>query len=144
MMELLRDGLFNIIEIKNNEIIQSFLVGRSWRQWCLSKNSFCTRGSRKKDVFGDLTTKLTKRKVVWNSTGACDVKAVRWLKSFTKFAHNILKFLSNFNNLLKFQIKENPMQSSKVADCLIYVTFITYLFRILTDDSCLFIVQCQK
>ena len=59
-MEWLRDGLFNVTDIKNNEMVQSFLGGWSWSHWCL-----CTRRPRKKgDVFGDLNTKLTKRKVV--------------------------------------------------------------------------------
>ena len=42
------DRLCNRIEIKNNEMIQSFLVGRSWNQWFLLNKNFCTRRSRKK------------------------------------------------------------------------------------------------
>ena len=44
----------------------------------------------KEDVFGDLTTKLTERKVVWNSImEACEGYKV--IESVTKFAYNILR-----------------------------------------------------
>ena len=61
--------LCNVIEIRNNEMIQSFLVEMSCNQWFLPKKTFCIRiFSKKKMFFGDLTTiiritKLTERKV---------------------------------------------------------------------------------
>ena len=39
--------------------------------------------------------------------------------------------------------KEKYMYSSKVGDCLLYVTFFTYLFQILADGS-LCLVQGQS
>ena len=54
MIEWLTDRLCNVIEIKNNETIQSFLVERSWNQWFLSKKSFCTRRSREKKMFSKI------------------------------------------------------------------------------------------
>ena len=50
----LTDRLCNVIEIKNKEMIQSFLVERSWNQWFLSKKSFCTRRSREKKIFSKI------------------------------------------------------------------------------------------
>ena len=37
MMEWPRHRIWNVIEIKSNEMIQSFLLERSWNQWFLSK-----------------------------------------------------------------------------------------------------------
>ena len=53
-----------MIEVKKNEMLQSFLVERSWNKWCLSKKSFCTRRPRKNKIFGRFDHKLTERKVV--------------------------------------------------------------------------------
>ena len=88
--------LCNAIEIKNNEMIQSFLVETSWNQWFLSKKIFCIRRFRKKKMFSEIwpqsqgsQSKLTGRKVgsVKQHGGLRRLK--RWLKSLTKFAHNI-------------------------------------------------------
>ena len=54
MMEWLTDRLLNVTESKNKEMIQSFLVDRSWNQWFLSKKIFCTRRSRKKKMFSKI------------------------------------------------------------------------------------------
>ena len=54
MMEWPRDSLCNVIEIKNNEMIQLFLVERSWNQWFLSKKIFCIRRFRKKKMFSEI------------------------------------------------------------------------------------------
>ena len=69
MMEWLWDRLCNVIEIKNNEKIQSFLVERTWNQWFFFEEDFLHQETQKKeDVFRDLTTVrririLTERKV---------------------------------------------------------------------------------
>ena len=44
----------NVIEIKKNEMLQSFLVEKGWNQWFLSKKSFCTRRSKKEKVFSEI------------------------------------------------------------------------------------------
>ena len=49
-----KDRLCNVIEIKNNEMIQLFLVERSWNQWFLSKKIFCIRRFRKKNMFTEI------------------------------------------------------------------------------------------
>ena len=54
MMQWPRDSLCNVIEIKNNEMIQLFLVERSWNQWFLSKKIFCIRRFRKKKMFSEI------------------------------------------------------------------------------------------
>ena len=48
MMEWPRDRLCNVIKIKNNEMIHSFLVERCWNQWFFPKKIFCIRRFRKK------------------------------------------------------------------------------------------------
>ena len=62
-IDWLIDWLCNRIEIKNNEMIQSFLVGRSWNQWFLLNKNFCTRRSRKK-CFRRFDHKTNERKVL--------------------------------------------------------------------------------
>ena len=54
MMECLRDRPCNVIKIKNNEMIQFFLVERSWNQWSLSKKIFCIRRFREKKMFSEI------------------------------------------------------------------------------------------
>ena len=54
MMEWPRDRLCNVTEIKNNEMIQLFLVERSWKQWFLSKKIFCITRFRKKKMFSEI------------------------------------------------------------------------------------------
>ena len=54
IMEWLRDRICNVIEIKNNEMIQSLLVERSWNQWFLSKNIFCIRRFIKEKMFSEI------------------------------------------------------------------------------------------
>ena len=54
MMEWPRDRLCNVIEIKNNEIIQLLLVERSWNQWFLSRKVFCIRRFRKKKMLSEI------------------------------------------------------------------------------------------
>ena len=44
----------NVIEIKKNEMLQSFLVEKGWNQWFLLKKSFCTRWSKKEKVFSEI------------------------------------------------------------------------------------------
>ena len=53
---------------------------------------------------------------------------------------NINEAVSSFAAMHNgFSIIENPyMHSSKVTDCLLYVTFFTYLSQILVDGSCLY------
>ena len=41
----------NVIEIKNNEILLSFLVERSWNQWLLSKKSSAQEDPGKRRCF---------------------------------------------------------------------------------------------
>ena len=53
-MEWPRDILCNVTEIRNNEMIQLFLVERSWNQWFLSKKIFCIRRFRKKNMFTEI------------------------------------------------------------------------------------------
>ena len=102
---------YNVIEIKINEMIQSFLVEWSWNQWLLLRKSFWTRRSRKK----------------------------MFLPSFLSFWRkfkNLLKVC-----IFRRPLIENPYTySSKVAGCLLYVTSFTYLFQIMEDVSCLCIV----
>ena len=76
-MEWLTDRLFKVIEIKNNEMIESFIVERSWNQWFLSKKSFCTRRSRRKKMFSEILTQ--------NSLPVVERGSLK------KFAHNILR-----------------------------------------------------
>ena len=54
MMEWPRDRLCNITEIKNIEMIQLFLVERSWNQLFLSKKIFCIRRFRKQKMFSEI------------------------------------------------------------------------------------------
>ena len=54
MMEWPRDRLCYVTEIKNNEMIQLFLVERSWNQWFLSKKIICIRRFRKKKMFSEI------------------------------------------------------------------------------------------
>ena len=60
--------LCNLFEINNSEMVQLFLVGRSWNQWFLSKKIFYIHWEiqKKEDVFGDLTriTELTDERKV--------------------------------------------------------------------------------
>ena len=48
------ERLYNVTEIKNNKIIHSFFVERSWNQWLLLRKSFCTIRSRKKKMFSEI------------------------------------------------------------------------------------------
>ena len=54
----------NVFGIRNNEMFQSFFVERSWKQWFLSKKSFCTRRFRKRKCFRISDHKLIDRKLV--------------------------------------------------------------------------------
>ena len=137
-MEWLRDRLYNVTEIKNNKIIHSFFVERSWNQWLFLKKSFCTIRSRKKKMFSEILPQKSLRGRQYK-TARTLVKAIRSLKSLKNFAYNIfiefqLDFYQafyNFNQTSKtcfkvciFHIMENPyIHSSKVANCLLYVTF---------------------
>ena len=46
-----RDRLFNVNEININEMMEFFLVEKSWNQWFLSKSIFCISRFRKKKRF---------------------------------------------------------------------------------------------
>ena len=46
-----RDRLFNVNEININEMMEFFLVEKSWNQWFLSKSTFCISRFRKKKRF---------------------------------------------------------------------------------------------
>ena len=87
MMEWLIDRLCNVIEIKNNEMIQSFVVERIWNQWFLSKKIFCTSRSRKKKMFSKIWPQNSLREkgkgTVWNSMEACEGYKV--IEKFEKF-----------------------------------------------------------
>ena len=47
-------SVFNVIEIKNNDMIKWFLAERSWNHWFLSKQIFCITRFRKKKIFLDI------------------------------------------------------------------------------------------
>ena len=90
--------LCNVIEIKNKEMIQSFLVERSWNQWSLSKKIFFTRRFRKKKMFSEIwpqsqgsKNSRTERKVDSVKQHGGLWRLLSWLRSLTKFAHNILR-----------------------------------------------------
>ena len=98
MVEWLRDRLCNVTEIKNIEMIQSFLVERSWNQWLLSKKVLCTRRCRRKKMFSEIwqqsqgsQNSRTERKVGSVKQHGGLWKLIRWLKSLAKFSHNILR-----------------------------------------------------
>ena len=149
------DRLCNVIEIKNNEMIQLFLVERSWNQWFLSKETLCIRRLRKKKMFSEIwpqsqgsQSKLTGRKL-GSVKEHGDLRMLkRWLESLTKFTHNI--FSSNLRRKLKLPTyvgifhgklicTASYSYSSKAFDCLIYVSFFTYLLRRdLIDQFCEF------
>ena len=46
-----RDRLFNVNEININEMMEFFLVEKSWNQWFLSKSIFCISRFRKNKRF---------------------------------------------------------------------------------------------
>ena len=94
MMEWLKDRLCNVIEIKSNEMIQSFLVERSWNQQFQSRKIFCTRRSKKTKTISKTSPQNSLRET--ERQRQCEtawrlVKAIRWLKSLTKFPHNIFR-----------------------------------------------------
>ena len=51
VMKWPRDRLFNVNEININEMMEFFLVEKSWNQWFLSKSIFCISRFRKKKRF---------------------------------------------------------------------------------------------
>ena len=96
MMQWPRGRLCNVIEIKNNEMIQLFLVERSCNQWFLSKKVFCIRRFRKK-MFSEIwpqsqasQSKFTGRKVGSVKQHGGFQRLKRWLKSLTKINYKYI------------------------------------------------------
>ena len=65
MMKSPRNRLCNVIEIKNNEMIQLFLVERSWNQWFCRRRFSALGDSEKRRCFQRLDHNHKDRKTHW-------------------------------------------------------------------------------